>query len=153
MFLQSSTSHLLILNQRDANTVTMSPNCLVWLSTSHLVVIQVGKEANSLSLIDVIYAGEETNNILVSHEQSILSIKGHDAGKFCPDPSRVMGEAPCKPYGNQKGRTSDTSKCDGDEGDAQLLLCGSLSGSQPTFLVGRDKFVGSQPTFLVGRNI
>ena len=33
---------------------------------------------------------------------------------------------PCDPYGNQKGITSSTSGCDGDEGEAGLRFCGAL---------------------------
>ena len=76
----------------------------------------------------------------VTDERSIVCIMWKEAVLecCCPDLSRGMGEEPCQPYGNQNGRTSSTFGCDGDEGEAQLRLCGTASGSRPAFLVGRD---------------
>ena len=62
----------------------------------------------------------------------------------CPDLSRVTGEEPCQPYGNltvKNGRTSSTSGCDGDEGEAWLRLCGTLGSS--TFGCAQRQLGGS----------
>ena len=68
---------------------------------------------------------------------------------ICPDLSRGMGEEPCQPYGNQNGRTSSTSGCDGDEVGAHLCenrLCDGLevnSGANPaTILLFHESGLG-----------
>ena len=129
-FLQMKTSTV------DTDSIIESSVCTIWSfspssSKPNSIVIPAGKEVNCVIVPPIdSWVPVQPSSLLVypSSGQSIIfpshpstnpifrsMLKCHHVGKRCPDLSRVTGEEPCQPYGNQKGCTSSTFGCDGDE--------------------------------------